>query len=200
MSDLPAGVGYMTLKGRIRMFRADSDDVGEQPDVGQAIATVTFTPTLGAEDLITYIDADPALSETFIATPVVCTLDPSGRITAPTDGMSMVSPSPDGTEGVRVVATEQINMMPTDWHWLISVAPIAPQTWKPFSRVWSGAPGDVEWFANLVAQTPSEGVTRGWTWYVEYVYDPDAPVLPSGFNPGYDILIDSDLNIWKVNP
>lgn len=187
--DLPVDIGYLTVTGRAVLGLADSNDAGGQPDQVAATATVTFTPVLGN------VDSLVAVSDDLLVLPqaITCTLRSDGRLVPPSDGVK-APPDPDAEPEVHLIAPNQASLSYTGWSWQASFAPIQPQSWNPFRRVFSGAPGDTISLAQLVATTPSAGVLSALIYEVPTTDEP----FPSGYRVGVDLLLTPDGKLWST--
>lgn len=181
MTDLPGTVGYLTVKGRISVAFADSNDVGTQPDMVPTIGTVTFAPIPGGDGTIVLLNDDPEIEETIIPRTIVCDLDALGNIRAPADGISTPA-SGDGT-GVRLMATDQATaIQPSGWAYLMTVTPAAGQPWRAFSRTVSGAPDETKYVSRLILEQPPAGLLQGRV----YILDDLNPPYPDSMIVGVD--------------
>lgn len=189
MADLPGDIGYLTVSGKASLGLADSNDAGEQPDRVAATAIVTFTPLLGTQDVIVAVADD----EIVMPQPIKCTLDSTGRLVPPADGVG-AAPDPSAPKYVQLIAPNQASLNYTGWSWRATFAPIAPQNWNPFSRVFTGAPGDTVSLAQLTATTPSPGVLSALIFEVATTAEP----FPAGYRVGVDLLLTPDGNLWST--
>jgi hypothetical protein len=101
-TNLPTNLSYGTVVGRFLLAYADGTDVDLGPDGAAAKGSIFFTPSV-----ITLKDnlASPA-PVTVLPKTVECTLD--------TDGYLL---GPDGTRGVRLLATDDLDANPVNWTW-----------------------------------------------------------------------------------
>lgn len=191
MADLPATVGYLTVKGRVVTGGADSTDGGNQPDMTNGIGTVTFTSNVAGGGPIVIADEDPSLSLLYFPETVVCALDGNGEIVAPVDGLD----GDPGTEkAVRLPAPLQSVFQPNSWTWTAAFTPGPGQNWSPFSRVFTGIPGDTIYVPTLVLQEPQAGVLQGLIYEVPTTAEP----YPIGFRPEADYLLTPDHKLWRI--
>ena len=104
---LPANVGYGRVTGRlIRALLDSTSDPDNEPDgIPIVNATVTFTASV------------PRVVDATAIPPVMIFLDP---ITVRTDNDGVLV-SPDKTEGVTLVATDDPDLNPTGWTYLVTV-------------------------------------------------------------------------------
>lgn len=153
MADLPSSVGFLTVTGRLVLGMGDSVDPGNEPDMLPAAGTVTFTPNLpGTFPLVSLADSLMIAPAT-----VKAALDEAGNIVPPSDGGD-ADPATGGTAGVFLVAPQQPTVLSNiDWTWTVSFAPATGQRWKPFSRSFTGKPGDVLDIATLIPVPASPG-------------------------------------------
>jgi hypothetical protein len=102
------------------------------------------------------------------------------------------------TPEVNLIAPNQLGLNVTDWTYtaLISPAPGSGQTWQQYSRVFTGAPGDVIDMADLIVSSPAAGVLQS----LIYEVTTTAAPYPAGFRVGVDYLLTPDGNLWKVDP
>lgn len=101
MVNLPAGVTYGTVTGQYVVGKSDSNDSGLQPDMEYASGTLTFTAApsalLDTADLLTIVPGS-----------VTATLNALGQIVGA-----------DGSVGLRLIATDNVNVNPVAWTWKV---------------------------------------------------------------------------------
>lgn len=198
MADLPSSVGWLTVKGRLVLAIGDSTDAGSQPDLIPTIGTVTFTANVRGNDPLVVVPDSLMIA----LAPIKATLNANGVIVPPADGESSdpAFPTDDDTAeeatGVVLVAPQQPDVLNiTDWTWTATLTPATGQKWRTFSRVFTGAPGDVIDLAVVVASSPAAGVSQALIYEVLTTAEP----YPTGFRPGTDWLLTPDGNIWSVD-
>ena len=99
---LPTNVGYGTVVGQFLLAYSDSDDSGLQPDGLPAKGNIYFRPSPAK-----LLDAGASPNPVTILPAVVeTTLDSEGYLCGYT-----------GDRGVRLVATDDADLKPTDWTW-----------------------------------------------------------------------------------
>jgi hypothetical protein len=103
----PSTLSYGTVVGQFLVSASDSADADTLPDAVPASGTVTFTPSAGV-----VLDYGTTPNPTAILRkPIVSTLDAQGYITGP-----------DGTRGIKLIATDNPNVKPVGWTWVASYA------------------------------------------------------------------------------
>lgn len=105
MADLPLNVDYGTVTGRFLIAYSDSDDLDLFPDGAAAKGSVFFTPSVSK---LINLQAAPA-PVTIVPNTVEAFLDTEGYLLGP-----------DGTRGVRLIATDDPDMNPTNWTWQVN--------------------------------------------------------------------------------
>jgi len=100
---LPSNVSYGTVVGRFLLAYADSSDVDLYPDGVPAKGSVFFTPS-------------PANLKDTSATPAPVTILPS-RVEATLDADGYLC-GYTGNQGIRLVATDDVDLNPLNWTWL----------------------------------------------------------------------------------
>jgi hypothetical protein len=180
MADVPASVGWMTVSGQMIVGIADSGDAGRAPDAVAALATVTFTPSAMFDRPLAVGSSGLLLQ----VTTVTASLDADGVLV-----------DASGSPGVTLVAPQQPPLSRTDWTWTVTFAPIAPQSWKAFSFVFTGAPGEEKNVGTMALTEPSAGISQA----VVYDAATQNPPYPAGFRPGIDLLLTPDGKIWTVD-
>lgn len=103
--DLPTNVGYGTVTGRFLLAYADTADADIYPDGAPAYGYIIFTPSAG---YLKDITASPA-PVTILPSQVTCALDSDGYLLGP-----------DGTRGVRLIATDDADLNPVGWTWTVT--------------------------------------------------------------------------------
>jgi hypothetical protein len=99
----PSTLSYGTVTGQFLVSASDSADADTLPDAVPASGTVTFTPSAGV-----VLDYGTTPNPTAILRkPIVSTLDAQGYITGP-----------DGTRGIKLIATDNPNVKPVGWTWV----------------------------------------------------------------------------------
>lgn len=99
---LPSNVGYGTVVGRFLLAYADGSDSDAMPDGVPAKGTIVFTPS-------------PAFLKDASASPSPVTIIPA-KVQATIDSSGYLQ-GPDGARGIRLVATNDSNINPSDWTW-----------------------------------------------------------------------------------
>lgn len=99
---LPSNVGYGTVVGRFLLAYADGSDVDSAPDGVPAKGSIFFTPS-------------PVFLKDAGASPNPVTIVPS-RVEATLDSNGYLL-GPDGTQGIRLVATNDADLNPVNWTW-----------------------------------------------------------------------------------
>ena len=102
---LPSNLSYGTVTGRFLIAYADGIDLDDYPDGIAASGSIFFT---SSPNSIKNATATPA-PVTIIPTVIECSLNNEGYLTGP-----------DGTAGVRLLATDDTDGSPTDWYWTVS--------------------------------------------------------------------------------
>lgn len=101
---LPTNVDYGTVIGQFLLAYGDGVDADVFPDGVPAKGSIYFRPSpvklLNASSSPNPVTILPAVVE--------CTLDNDGYLLGP-----------DGTQGVNLVATDDADLNPTDWTWLV---------------------------------------------------------------------------------
>lgn len=101
---LPSNVNYGTVVGQFLLAYADGSDVGPNPDGVPAKGSIYFRPSP-----IKLLDPSASPNPVTILPAVVeCVLDNEGYLLGS-----------DGTRGVRLVATDDADLNPTNWTWLV---------------------------------------------------------------------------------
>ena len=101
---LPSNVNYGTVVGQFLLAYADGSDVGPDPDGVPAKGFIYFRPSP-----IKLLDASASPNPVTILPAVVeCALDEDGYLLGS-----------DETRGVRLVATNDTDLNPTNWTWLV---------------------------------------------------------------------------------
>ena len=101
---LPSNVNYGTVVGQFLLAYADGSDVGPNPDGVPAKGFIYFRPSP-----IKLLDASASPNPVTILPAVVeCALDEDGYLLGS-----------DDTRGVRLVATNDTDLNPTNWTWLV---------------------------------------------------------------------------------
>ena len=98
-NELPSNVGYGTVTARFLIAYADGSDVDLYPDGVPAKGTIYFTPLI--EKLRNHNATPPV---TIIPRPFICTIDSDGYLNGP-----------QGSPGVRLIATDDIDNDPAGW-------------------------------------------------------------------------------------
>lgn len=101
---LPTNVDYGTVVGQFLLAYGDSNDADVYPDGVPAKGSIYFRPS-PAKLLDSGSSPNPV---TILPAVVECTLDANGYLLGP-----------DGTQGVNLVATDDTDLNPTDWTWLV---------------------------------------------------------------------------------
>jgi hypothetical protein len=105
---LPTNVGYGTVTGRFILAYKDSADSGLEPDAEPAKGYVIFTASPIKLLDSTALDGSTLAPVTILPAPVTADLDSSGYII----GYS-------GNRGVRLVATNDTQLNPSNWTWKV---------------------------------------------------------------------------------
>lgn len=100
-TNIPEELTYGTVTGRFVLAYSDGDDAGLDLDFAAAKGTVLFTPSAA------YI-VNPEYNLTFMPATIECTLDEDGNLLGP-----------DGSIGVRLLATNIQGNNPSDWTWRV---------------------------------------------------------------------------------
>lgn len=104
---LPSNVGYGTVVARFLLAYADGSDSDAFPDGVPAKGSVFFNPS-------------PAFLKDASASPSPVTIVPSRvEATLNADGYLL---GPDGTQGIRLVATNDADLNPVNWTWEVEFA------------------------------------------------------------------------------
>jgi hypothetical protein len=101
---LPTNVDYGTVVGQFLLAYGDGIDADVYPDGAPAKGSIYFRPS-PAKLLNAASSPNPV---TILPAVVECTLDANGYLLGP-----------DGTQGVNLVATDDTDLNPTDWTWLV---------------------------------------------------------------------------------
>lgn len=189
MADLPGTLGYLTVTGRGVLALGDSNDVGNQPDQVTALARIVFEPAFNV-DVLTSLPDDMFV----FAQKVTCIFNSDGRLVPPADGVSS-PPDPAAPTYVSLIAPNQASLSSQGWDWVASFNPIAPQTWAPFKRVFTGAPGDVISLAQVIRTQPNPGVLQALVFDVATTAEP----FPTGYRIGIDLLLTPDNKLWSTS-
>lgn len=104
--ELPENMGYGQVTARFLLTVADGPDEGRMPDGKAATGKITFT---AAPDWMTNITADPPV--VIIPKPIECFLDPQGYLI-----------DPEGARGVWLPATDDEDLDPVGWTYMVQVA------------------------------------------------------------------------------
>jgi hypothetical protein len=174
VANLPSEVGYLTVVDNVVDAYSDSNDVGDVPDISQAVALVTFTPVnlrpgkpyvvVGSTGQRVHIVAIKA----FLA---------NGQLYRTADGKGPATGETPTTPGVPLVAPNQANLDWLDWHWEAEYAPAAGEPWESYTVPIYGAPGDTISIAQASMQAEFvEGLTAAKNVLAEEV----TPAVPSG--------------------
>lgn len=105
MVNLPSNVSYGTVIGRFLIAKSDGSDLDLYPDGAAAKGSVFFTPSVRS---LLNVTAGPA-PVTIIPATYEAVLDSEGYLLGD-----------DGTRGVRLIATDDPDLNPTDWTWTVS--------------------------------------------------------------------------------
>jgi hypothetical protein len=105
MVNLPSNVNYGTVVGRFLIAKSDGSDVDLYPDGAAAQGSVFFTPSVSK---LLNISAGPA-PVTIIPATYESVLDSEGYLLGE-----------HGGRGVRLIATNDPDMNPTNWTWKVS--------------------------------------------------------------------------------
>lgn len=124
MVDTPINLTYGTVTGKFLLTVLDSIDVDRYPDYVPASGTVTFTPSI-------LVYKNLALPATFITSPVVCDIDMFGDLRDPNGGL-----------GVVLVATDNPDLQPRDWTYIVTISASGHSASFPIS-VTGGATIDI---------------------------------------------------------
>lgn len=103
-TDLPTNLGYGTVVGRFLLAYADGSDVDLNPDGVAATGSIFFVPSVNA---VRNATASPA-PVTIMPATVECTLDSEGYLVGP-----------QGSRGVRLIATDDPDTTPNNWYWTV---------------------------------------------------------------------------------
>jgi hypothetical protein len=114
---LPSNVGYGTVIGRFLLAYADGTDVDSAPDGVPAKGSIFFNPS-------------PVFLKDAGASPAPVTIVPS-RVEATLDANGYLL-GPDGTQGIRLVATNDPDLNPVDWTWSVDFF-LTDETGSPIS-------------------------------------------------------------------
>jgi hypothetical protein len=101
---LPSNVDFGTVVGRFLIATQDSADAGLFPDGAPASGTISFLPQV---EKLRNPTALPA-PVTIIPTTITCTLDSEGYLIGP-----------NGSRGVKLIATNDLDNNPTGWTWRV---------------------------------------------------------------------------------
>lgn len=104
VNDIPSNVSYGTVTGRFLLAYADGLDADLFPDGVPAKGIIYFSPLV---DKLRNPTASPA-PVTIIPQRVQCELDSDGYLIGP-----------DLTRGVRLIATDDPDMIPSTWEWRV---------------------------------------------------------------------------------
>ncbi|MCW2132875.1 hypothetical protein [Arthrobacter sp. VKM Ac-2550] len=106
---LPTNVSTGTVAGRFLIASGDGVDDGLDPDGGPASGRVLFTPA------VPYLQNPDAADGpvTVLPEPVIGLLDKDGYLCTPMPRR----PGRAGERGVRLIATDDVDMLTTDWTW-----------------------------------------------------------------------------------
>lgn len=108
VNDLPSNVSYGTVVGRFLLAYSDGVDSDQFPDGVPAKGTVLFTPSAPYVKDPTAVVGTTLTPVTILPATIECQLD--------SDGYLLGS---DGARGVRLVATDDPDLNPTDWTWRV---------------------------------------------------------------------------------
>lgn len=103
-NELPSNVSHGTVVGRYILAYADSSDVDLYPDGVPASGNIFFTPLV---EKLRNSSGTPA-PVTIIPAQVVASLNEEGYIVGP-----------DGTAGIRLLATDDPDNSPVNWVWQV---------------------------------------------------------------------------------
>jgi hypothetical protein len=104
MTTLPSNVSYGTVVGRYLIAYQDGIDVDVYPDGVPCGGKIFFTPSVTS---LRNATSSPT-PVTILPRPVTCELDSDGYLNGP-----------DGTPGVRLIATDDEDNEPVDWTWRV---------------------------------------------------------------------------------
>lgn len=101
-NELPSNISYGTVVGRFLLAYADGPDADLYPDGVACGGSVVFVPSVERLRNATGLPAPV----TILVRPVVCQLDADGYLLGS-----------DNTRGVRLLATDDTDNVPTGWTW-----------------------------------------------------------------------------------
>jgi hypothetical protein len=101
-NELPSNISYGTVVGRFLLAYADGPDVDPNPDGVACGGSIVFVPSVERLRNATGLPAPV----TILVRPVVCQLDSEGYLLGS-----------DNTRGVRLLATDDTDNVPTGWTW-----------------------------------------------------------------------------------
>lgn len=107
-NDLPSNISYGTVKGRFLLAYADGVDSDVFPDGAPAKGSILFTPSPANIKDTTAVANSVLTPVTILPGTIACELDSEGYLLGT-----------DGTRGVRLVATDDPDMNPTNWTWQV---------------------------------------------------------------------------------
>lgn len=108
VNDLPSNVSYGTVVGRFLLAYADGVDSDLYPDGVPAKGTILFTPAPANIKDVSALVGTTVTPVTFMPATIQCSLDSQGYLLGS-----------DGERGVRLVATDDPDLNPTDWTWQV---------------------------------------------------------------------------------
>lgn len=108
VNDLPSNVSYGTVVGRFLLAYADGVDSDQFPDGVPAKGTILFTPAPANIKDTSAMVGLVLTPVTFMPATIQCSLDDEGYLLGS-----------DGERGVRLVATDDPDLNPTDWTWQV---------------------------------------------------------------------------------
>lgn len=101
-NELPSNISYGTVVGRFLLAYADGPDADLYPDGVACGGSIVFVPSVERLRNATGLPAPV----TILVRPVVCQLDADGYLLGS-----------DNTRGVRLLATNDTDNVPTGWTW-----------------------------------------------------------------------------------
>ena len=104
MTTLPSNVSYGTVVGRYLIAYQDGADADLYPVGIPCSGKIYFTPSVTS---LRNATSSPT-PITILPRPISCELDSDGYIVGP-----------DGTQGVRLIATDDADNDPVDWTWRV---------------------------------------------------------------------------------
>jgi len=122
MADLPAGITYLTVSGKLTKAVADTADAGPNPDSVALSGQVTFKPEIGKRGYSGELLSGGRVTLATAVPPLIVVVDPVP-----------VALAADGSFSVTLVDPKNPLITPKDWSWTVDFSGLVGATIPSFS-------------------------------------------------------------------